>query len=66
MFADRRYEDDGQLVSRKESDALITDTEEAIEQVVKMVKSQKSLRKITRKLIFKQIQFVFMEMVNTH
>lgn len=40
VFADRRYEDDGQLVSRKEHDALITDTNEAIEQVVNMVKSQ--------------------------
>ncbi|MCG7338563.1 5-oxoprolinase subunit PxpA [Staphylococcus sp. ACRSN] len=41
VFADRRYEDDGQLVSRKESDALITDTSEAIEQVLRMVTEQK-------------------------
>lgn len=40
VFADRRYEANGQLVSRKESDALITDTEEAIAQVISMVKNQ--------------------------
>ncbi|SCS25619.1 5-oxoprolinase subunit PxpA [Staphylococcus caeli] len=45
VFADRRYEDDGQLVSRKESDALITDTNEAINQVVNMVKFQKVITK---------------------
>ncbi|HLR19763.1 MAG TPA: 5-oxoprolinase subunit PxpA [Staphylococcus sp.] len=45
VFADRRYEDDGQLVSRKEQDALITDTEEAIEQVIHMVKSQSVVTK---------------------
>src|SRR5699024_4429647 len=50
VFADRRYEDDGQLVSRKESDALITDTEEAIEQVVKMVKSQKVITKNNKEI----------------
>ena len=50
VFADRRYEDDGQLVSRKESEALITDTEEAIEQVVKMVKSQKVITKNNKEI----------------
>lgn len=50
VFADRRYEDDGQLVSRKENDALITDTEEAIEQVVKMVKSQKVITKNNKEI----------------
>lgn len=50
VFADRRYEDNGQLVSRKESDALITDTEEAIEQVVKMVKSQKVVTKNNKEI----------------
>jgi UPF0271 protein len=29
IFADRNYEDDGNLVSRKKSHALITDPEEA-------------------------------------
>ena len=42
VFADRRYEANGQLVSRKESDAVITDTDAAIEQVIKMVKRQQS------------------------
>ena len=41
VFADRRYEDDGQLVSRKKADALITNTDEAIKQVINMVKFQK-------------------------
>ncbi|AID42623.1 5-oxoprolinase subunit PxpA [Staphylococcus xylosus] len=45
VFADRRYEDDGQLVSRKDANALITDTNEAIEQVINMVKSQKVITK---------------------
>ena len=35
VFADRRYEDNGQLVSRKEADAVITNTEEALDQVLK-------------------------------
>lgn len=50
VFADRRYEDDGQLVSRKESDAVITDTEQAIEQVVMMVKSQKVVSKNNKEI----------------
>ncbi|MCQ9290939.1 5-oxoprolinase subunit PxpA [Staphylococcus hyicus] len=37
VFADRRYEANGQLVSRKHNHAVIEDTEEAISQVVKMV-----------------------------
>lgn len=45
VFADRRYEDDGQLVSRKEADALITNTDEAIKQVINMVKFQKVITK---------------------
>ncbi|SUM33341.1 LamB/YcsF family protein [Staphylococcus gallinarum] len=45
VFADRRYEDDGQLVSRKDNDALITDTEEAINQVLRMVTEQKVITK---------------------
>ena len=40
IFADRNYEDDGNLVSRKKSHALITDPEEAKKHVLKMVKSQ--------------------------
>ena len=40
IFADRNYEDDGNLVSRKKSHALITDPEEAKKQVLTMVKEQ--------------------------
>ena len=40
IFADRNYEDDGNLVSRKKPHALITDPEEAKKHVLKMVKSQ--------------------------
>ncbi|WP_281186916.1 5-oxoprolinase subunit PxpA [Staphylococcus schleiferi] len=38
VFADRRYENDGQLVSRKKEGAVIEDSHEAIEQVLQMVK----------------------------
>ena len=40
IFADRNYEDDGNLVSRKKSHALITDPEQAKRHVLKMVKTQ--------------------------
>ena len=40
IFADRNYEDDGNLVSRKKSNALITDPQEAKKHVLKMVKNQ--------------------------
>ena len=40
IFADRNYEDDGNLVSRKKSHALIIDPEEAKKHVLKMVKTQ--------------------------
>ena len=40
IFADRNYEDDGNLVSRKKPYALITDPEQAKKHVLKMVKSQ--------------------------
>ena len=40
IFADRNYEDDGNLVSRKKSHALITDPEQAQKHVLKMVQSQ--------------------------
>ena len=41
VFADRRYEDNGQLVSRKEPDAVVTDSDEALKQVLKMVTENK-------------------------
>ena len=40
IFADRNYEDDGNLVSRKKPHALITDPEKAKKHVLKMVKTQ--------------------------
>ena len=40
IFADRNYEDDGNLVSRKKPHALITDPDEAKKHVLKMVKNQ--------------------------
>ena len=40
IFADRSYEDDGNLVSRKKPHALITDPEEAKKHVLTMVQNQ--------------------------
>ena len=40
IFADRNYEDDGNLVSRKKVHALITDPEQAKKHVLSMVKNQ--------------------------
>ena len=40
IFADRNYEDDGNLVSRKKSNALITDPEQAKKHILNMVKNQ--------------------------
>ena len=40
IFADRNYEDDGNLVSRKKPHALITDPEQAKTHVLSMVKNQ--------------------------
>ena len=40
IFADRNYEDDGNLVSRSKPNALITDPESAKKHVIKMVKNQ--------------------------
>jgi UPF0271 protein len=40
IFADRNYEDDGNLVSRKKQNALITDPDEAKKHVLNMVKNQ--------------------------
>ena len=40
IFADRNYEDDGNLGSRKKPHALITDPEEAKKHVLNMVKNQ--------------------------
>lgn len=41
VFADRTYQADGTLTSRREANALITDHEDAIRQIVRMVKEGK-------------------------
>lgn len=41
VFADRTYQVDGSLTPRKQADALITNDEEAVAQVVRMVKEGK-------------------------
>lgn len=38
VFADRTYKADGSLTPRRDANALITDTEEAVQQVIRMVK----------------------------
>ena len=40
IFADRNYEDDGNLVSRIKPNALITDPDEAKKHVLRMVENQ--------------------------
>ena len=40
IFSDRNYEDDGNLVSRKKNNAMITDPEIARKHVIKMVQNQ--------------------------
>ncbi|MBC5992024.1 5-oxoprolinase subunit PxpA [Pontibacter cellulosilyticus] len=41
VFADRTYQQDGTLTSRRQPDALITDPNKAVQQVVRMVKENK-------------------------
>lgn len=48
FFADRAYEEDGTLVNRRKEGAMITDEEEAIGRVVRMIKERK-VRTITGK-----------------
>ena len=50
IFADRNYEDDGNLISRSKNNAMITDPEIAKKHVIKMVEN-KSLNCYSRKLI---------------
>jgi UPF0271 protein len=40
VFADRRYQDDGNLTPRTKPHALITKTNDAVEQVIRMVKEK--------------------------
>ncbi|WP_244833893.1 5-oxoprolinase subunit PxpA [Clostridium sp. BJN0001] len=48
VFADRAYEENGALVSRKKSGAMITDEDEAIKRVIRMIKEGK-VKSITGK-----------------
>lgn len=48
VYADRGYEEDGTLVDRRKEGAMITDEEEAISRVVRMVK-EKKVRAVTGK-----------------
>lgn len=41
VFADRAYEDDGSLVARSKQGAMITDEDEAVKRVIKMIKTNK-------------------------
>lgn len=41
VFADRAYEDDGSLVSRKKEGAVITDEDKAIDRVIEMITKNK-------------------------
>ena len=41
VFADRAYEEDGSLVNRRKDGAMITDEDEAIARVIRMVKEKK-------------------------
>ena len=50
VFADRAYDDDGSLVARTKSGAVITDESLVIERVIKMIKDQK-VKTITGKEI---------------
>jgi 5-oxoprolinase (ATP-hydrolysing) subunit A len=57
IFADRNYEDDGNLVSRSKSEALITDPEIAKRHVLDMIKNQ-SLNCLSGKKIPCQIDSI--------
>ncbi|MGI8314800.1 LamB/YcsF family protein [Halobacillus mangrovi] len=43
VFSDRTYQKDGSLTSRREANALITDHEQAVSQVIRMIKEEKVL-----------------------
>ena len=57
IFADRNYEDDGNLVSRSKADAIITDPEKCKNHVLEMVKNQ-SLNCLSGKKIPCQIDSI--------
>ena len=51
VFADRAYEEDGSLVSRKKEGAVITDEEEAMNRVIDMI-TKKQVKTISGKKIY--------------
>ena len=57
IFADRNYEDDGNLISRSKADAIITDPEKCKKHVLEMVKNQ-SLNCLSGKKIPCQIDSI--------
>ena len=61
VFADRAYEEDGSLVNRRKPGAMITDEEEAIRRVIRMVKSRRWKRSPERILQSGQTLSVFTE-----
>jgi UPF0271 protein len=50
VFADRTYQDDGNLTSRSQSNALIEDTDKAIQQVLQIVKKG-TVTTVSKKII---------------
>ena len=64
IFADRNYEDDGNLVSRSKADAIITDPEKCKKHVLEMVKNQ-SLNCLSGKKIPCQIDSICIHGDNT-
>ena len=64
IFADRNYEDDGNLVSRSKADAIIADPEKCKKHVLEMVKNQ-SLNCLSGKKIPCQIDSICIHGDNT-
>lgn len=65
VFADRRYEDNGSLVSRKLPNAVIEEDDEAINQVIEMI-TQGSVTSISGKKIPVQADSVCLHGDNAH
>ena len=59
IFADRNYEDDGNLVSRSKPNALITNPLEAQKHVLSMIKNQSLNCLSGKKYLVKLILFVY-------
>ncbi|GKT37956.1 LamB/YcsF/PxpA-like protein [Aduncisulcus paluster] len=57
VFADRAYQNDGSLVPRSQPGAVIHDTEQAIDQVVQMVK-EKTVTAITGEQVSIEVESI--------